>query len=223
MRKHKSIAKGLTIAGHKISGKQKKVRRPTEDHTSEDAHYDFKSTRASNYLEPHDYLSPLYRFLESRVSTSWDKVYSDLLGEEGREVHRTHIKQHLKGYVEQNPYYLDGQYYAKDWRRYLYQPSFGFYVDIRGILRAWPKRKEHKAKPDQYQVTINKLTIYKLKDGRMFTQLPIENNPAPINSSKLITRRQKGDPWEFRSQAYKDGEYHLGPFEAYYGEWPGAK
>ena len=93
--------------------------------------------------QKNDYLAPLKRYLESKVGQKWDDIYSEIIANNSPDsAVGTHIYNHLWGFVEQNPTYIDGKVCGP------YQYTWGntpsplrkgdLYVDLDGRLARAP-------------------------------------------------------------------------------------
>ena len=82
-----------------------------------------------------DHLSPLLRFLFSRVGHSWNKVYSEISSAvDRRHLMGFHLEDHIKDFVDTSPiYYEDGSPYHSRFAFPIYYPFF--FVDKKGALR----------------------------------------------------------------------------------------
>lgn len=79
-------------------------------------------------------LSPLRKYLESKVGQHWDKVYSELRANVSMDnTVQAHIMQHLWGYVNRDVHVLDGRVFEK---------THTFRYELRdGSLYVCPKTK----------------------------------------------------------------------------------
>lgn len=106
-------------------------------------------------------LSPLKRFLRSRIGQRWDDVWSEICEQlDNGSAVKKHVKDHAIQYVETNilmvdgnPYYHSMSYKSGGWRP-LYSRNrwTEFYVNPdTGILCTAPKEPEKPLKPDWWK------------------------------------------------------------------------
>lgn len=99
-----------------------------------------------------EHLQPLVRYLRTNVGRKWDDIFSEIRQQcPNDNAVNAHIYQHLWGYVERKPYYIDGVPHRNpgDWFGSPYPISDHgrdntFYVDMNGILRRAPRRESYR-------------------------------------------------------------------------------
>ena len=116
-----------------------------------------------NMKELNENLSPLYRFLDSRVGKLWNKVHSEISESISLDnAVQKHVLDHLKQMVHKNcrfdlrgrPLVLRNRYGAeRGWElleESVYSSYNPYYVDKHGALRKCPvaRKKERKPNPD---------------------------------------------------------------------------
>lgn len=112
-----------------------------------------------------DYLAPLRRFLESKVGSLWDDVYSEIRANiNPNSTVQQHVLEHIFGYVEINVQYIDGVVYSKP----PYPSRIGdgeMYVDSEGYLRCTPNRKRRWKKTLKSCIKISETQVLDNIDG----------------------------------------------------------
>lgn len=162
-----------------------------------------KSGRHLFRKELNENLSPLKRFLHSRVGQPWDKVYSEIkeANPNGSAV-TEHIYEHLFSYVKLHPL-IKGKGKArrvydpvayKRWRFELYDDGKTFYVDEGGILRRpvrkLPQYRRRTVEDRMDVVKLNERTYYmrREEDGLWFlVRLSCEVKTVTVKDDKTVT------------------------------------
>ncbi|OKH46707.1 hypothetical protein NIES2101_24590 [Calothrix sp. HK-06] len=157
---------GRRISQKKVTGYKKFLNRITQE-ASEDglfSHYLIKNKWRTKYFS--DNLSPLERWLKSKVGQLWDNIYSELCQKiETKTLAGQHLISHLWQMVERNVIFVDGLPYSQ--QRFYYAYPLGKWKDAlyvhpeTGIL-CLAKRlpKIPKKKPDDL-VVIDKYREYR--------------------------------------------------------------
>ena len=103
-------------------------------------------------------LSPLQRFLNSRVNRKWDKVYSEICENlKPTSAVQQHVRDHLKDFVEINPFFDGKKVFYSDWRAHELWDG-ALYVDLKGFLRKYKHRRVKKPAPENpLQRSLNNL------------------------------------------------------------------
>jgi hypothetical protein len=126
-----------------------------------------------------DFLSPVRRFLQKRVGTPWNAVYSELVrGLDRRKVTGRHVLQHVELMVERNCYFdVAGQPRAKRGDR----PVTGLYVDPRdGALRkAIAVSKTQRDRPPS-RVRVDALTQFERINGIWYLHISEFLDPREV-------------------------------------------
>jgi len=116
-----------------------------------DEDFDSGPARASSAMRDkvfNEHLSPLWRFLRSRLGRPWDKVYAEIRGRiDGRGVLGNHVLDHLFWEVETNCVLVGRELRTAEGNR-----VYGFYVHPRSGLLLEAPRYSWKRKARRYPV-----------------------------------------------------------------------
>jgi hypothetical protein len=160
---------GRRISQKKVTGYKKLLGKITQEATEDGlfSHYLIKNRWRTKYFS--DNLSPLERWLKSKVGQPWDIVYSEVCQKiETKTLAGQHLLSHLWGMVERDVIFVDGLPYSQRmvyhshplgyWREALYvHPKTG----ILCIAKKQPKTPRQK--PDDL-VVIDKYKEYRKID-----------------------------------------------------------
>lgn len=143
-----------------------------------------------------DYLSPLRRFLESRVGKLWDDVYSEIRENiNPNSTVQQHIMSHVFGYVDIHVQYIDGIPFSK--------PPYprkieGLYVDYEGYLRYADYEKRPKWKPKESYIEVNENQVLDKIDGIWYRV------DVGYGKRAVVFENELGfdNLWRLRSQGY---------------------
>ncbi|MDY6786220.1 MAG: hypothetical protein SW833_27350 [Cyanobacteriota bacterium] len=162
---------GMRISSRRIKGHKKELGRITKEATIDGLLQPYLIKTRNRTKSFSDHISPLYRWLRSKVGQPWDKVYGELCWKlDSTTLSGQHILSHVWGFVERHVVIIDGIPYQKDrqnhalngWRNQLYvHPETG-------ILCLAPKRKKAKSQPcDNIAniVQVDPLHQYRKLDG----------------------------------------------------------
>jgi hypothetical protein len=151
------------------------------------------------YMNLPDRLQPLFRYLEKQIGRPWNDVYSEICENlSPSSTMQKHILDHVEGYVERDPVYIE--LYSK-------QSGWGLYVDEYGILRkgksSYKNVRIRPSRPQEPYVSrahcsydrIKKIEVknkipYEWIDGVWYRLVRGKTPAAPSNKGRRLTEAE---------------------------------
>lgn len=155
---------GMRISLKKVTSYKKNLQKITEEAIVDGllSPYLIKTRHSTKYFS--DHISPLYRWLRSKVGQRWDDAYSELCRSlDSSTITGRHVLSHVWDFVEVNVVLIDGVPYRKDrqeyplgrfywrWREQLYvNPETGILSIAEKAPKELPKKREYLVVIDKY-------------------------------------------------------------------------
>jgi hypothetical protein len=143
-----------------------------------------------------DFLSPLWRFLRSRVGRPWDEVYGEIRARIApTSTVQIHVMEHLWHFVVRHVEVRDGRVYeVGGWRGELFRTGWQLYVDPATGLLSEPalRRPARRAPPSPDRLDRGAGLLYLRLDGQWYA---VETRPIPPGPP----------PWDVVRRAPADG------------------